>query len=75
MALLTLVLVSKCKLIYNPEPTTIRLTSGNFSGDISITQMGRGECDISTAQCRGLDARIKLRAIGQKPDKEFSNLR
>lgn len=61
------------KLIYHPKPTTIWLTSGNFSRDISIAQSGRGECEIFSAQCRSLYAGMKLRPTGQELDEHFSN--
>lgn len=42
-------LFSERKLIHHPEPSPIWLTSGYFSGDISIAQSGRGEREIATA--------------------------
>ncbi len=69
-----LFLFSHHKLIHDPKPTTVGLTSGDFRGDITVRKPGGSQGDIATAQGRGLITWIKLRTLGQKFGEERLDL-
>jgi hypothetical protein len=62
------------KLIDGPKPIAIWLAPSNLCTDISVAMSRRGECEIATAQRRGLNTCAKLRAACQIFNKELSNL-